>query len=64
MRIDLLTDLDGVTEEEIWSGRQEGPYGAHTVFYLGKEVFIKNKRAAGRGKDLLDLKLFREPPEK
>lgn len=62
-RIDLLTVLDGVTSEEIWSSRKEGPFGDHTVFYLGKEVFIKNKRAAGRKKDLLDLELFGEGPE-
>ncbi|MBI5243363.1 MAG: hypothetical protein HY922_06700 [Elusimicrobia bacterium] len=61
VRIDLLTELDGVTAEEIWSSRQEGPFGDHVVFYLGKDAFLKNKRAAGRKKDLVDLDLFREP---
>ena len=63
VRIDLLTELDGVTEKEVWSSRQEGRFGDHAVFYLGKDVFIKNKRAAGRKKDLVDLDLFDEPPE-
>ncbi|MBI5246686.1 MAG: hypothetical protein HY923_05855 [Elusimicrobia bacterium] len=55
VRIDLLTLLDGVTADEIWAGRQEGPFGGHTVNYLGKAIFVKNKRAAGRPKDLADL---------
>ena len=62
-RIDLLTQLDGVTAEEIWSNRQEGPFGEHAVFYLGKETFLKNKRAAGRPKDIVDVKLFDKPPK-
>jgi len=63
VRIDLLTELDGVTPEEVWANRQEGPFGEHAVFYLDKDTFIKNKRAAGRSKDLVDLELFEEPPK-
>lgn len=55
VRIDLLTQLDGVTADEIWNSRQEGPFGDQTVFYIGREVLIKNKRAAGRPKDVADL---------
>lgn len=62
VRIDLLTKLDGVTAEEIWDNRQEGPFGEHAVFYLDKETFLKNKRAAARSKDLVDIELF-EPPK-
>ncbi|OGR89783.1 MAG: hypothetical protein A3J74_09700, partial [Elusimicrobia bacterium RIFCSPHIGHO2_02_FULL_57_9] len=61
VRIDLLTKLDGVTGEEIWANRQEGPFGEHAVYYLDKGTFIKNKRAAGRSKDLVDAELFDEP---
>ncbi len=63
VRIDLLTTLDGVTAEEIWANRQEGPFGEHAVTYLDKETFIRNKRAAGRTKDLVDVELFSEPPK-
>lgn len=63
VRIDLLTILDGVTAEEIWAKRQEGPFGDHAVFYLDKGTFLKNKRAAGRSKDLVDLELFDKPPK-
>lgn len=55
VRIDLLTLLDGVTADEIWASRQAGTLGSHTVNYMGKNVFVKNKRAAGRPKDLADL---------
>ena len=63
VRIDLLTILDGVTAEEIWAKRQEGPFGDHAVFYLDKATFLKNKRAGGRSKDLVDLELFDKPPK-
>ena len=64
VRIDLLTDLDGVTAEEIWSSRREGPFGRHSVFYLGKDTFLKNKRASGRKKDFVDLDLFSKPKKR
>ena len=63
VRIDLLTFLDGLTADEIWSSRQEGPLGSHTVNYMGRAAFVKNKRAAGRQKDLADLEAIGEPPK-
>lgn len=63
VRIDLLTDLDGVTADEIWNSRREGPFGDQTVFYIGREVLIKNKRAAGRPKDVADLAALGEAPK-
>ncbi|MFH1724989.1 MAG: hypothetical protein ABII00_10260 [Elusimicrobiota bacterium] len=62
MRIDLITVLDGVTADEIWAGRKEGLFGEQSVFYIGKDVFIKNKRAAGRPKDIADLAALGETP--
>ncbi len=55
VRIDILTKLTGVTTDEIWNDRVEGPFGDHTVYYIGKECYIKNKKAIGRNKDLADL---------
>lgn len=60
VRIDLITDLDGLSADEIWSSRQEGAFGKHIIFYLGKAAFIKNKRATGRHKDLADLEALDE----
>lgn len=64
VRIDLLTVLDGLKAEEIWSSRQEGPLGDHAVHYLGRAAYIKNKRAAGRQKDLADLEALGVPPKR
>ena len=63
VRIDIITVLDGLTADEIWSSREKGPFGDQAVYYLGKDAFIKNKRAAGRQKDLADLEALRESPD-
>ncbi len=55
VRIDILTGLSGLTSAEVWKGRRRGPLGRHRVFFLGRAALIKNKRAAGRPKDLADL---------
>lgn len=58
VRIDLITILDGLRAEDIWSGRVAGVLGGRKVFFLGKEAYIRNKRAVGRPKDLGDLELL------
>lgn len=62
VRIDILTILDGLTADEIGSSRQQGSFGKLLVFYLGRDAFIKNKRATGRLKDLADLEAIGEIP--
>jgi hypothetical protein len=54
-RIDILTELTAITFEEAWPGRDEGRFGDLTVGFLGREAFVRNKRATGRAKDLGDL---------
>lgn len=54
-RIDLLTEIGGTTFDEAWASRIEGPYGGQRVFYLGKKLLIRSKRAAGRPQDLADV---------
>ena len=60
VRIDLMTILDSLTIKEIWESREKGKFADHDVYYLGREAFIKNKRALGRHKDLADLELLGE----
>ena len=60
VRIDLLTSLTGISWEEAAHGKVQGDYGGVTVFYLGREQFILNKRALGRKKDLADLEALGE----
>ena len=54
-RIDVLTDLTGLTFAEAWPGRDAGRFGELTVDFLGRDAFIRNKRAMGRAKDLGDI---------
>ena len=54
-RIDVLTELTGVTFAEAWPSRRRGPFGPVEVDYLGREAFIRNKRQTGRTKDLGDV---------
>lgn len=54
-RIDVLTQLTGITFAEVWPERESGSFGELTVDYLGKAAFVRNKRATGRAKDLGDI---------
>jgi hypothetical protein len=60
VRIDLLSILEGVTKEEIWESRVSGKLGNNKVNFIGKEIYIKNKKALGRNKDLADLEMLGE----
>lgn len=60
VRIDLMTVLEGLTRQETWESRHRGMFGDQPVFYLGRDAFVKNKRALGRHKDLADLELLGE----
>lgn len=60
VRIDILTILDGLQNDEIWDGRQKGKFGDLDVAYISREAFIKNKRKIGRHKDLADIELLGE----
>jgi hypothetical protein len=54
-RIDLITGVDGIDFEEAWQSRVQGSLGGLAVPFLGRDALLKNERAAGRPKDLLDL---------
>jgi hypothetical protein len=54
-RIDIVTELTALTFAEAWPGRDEGRFGDLTVGFLGRDEFIRNKRATGRAKDLGDV---------
>ena len=54
-RIDVLTDLTGLTFAEAWPGRVRHQFGDVPVDFIGRESFIRNKRATGRRKDLVDV---------
>jgi hypothetical protein len=54
-RIDLLTELTGLSFDEAWTTREPGQFGEAVVDFIGREAFIRNKRATGRVKDLADI---------
>ena len=57
-RIDVLTQISGVEFAEAWSERAMIVVGTDAIAFLGRASLIKNKRAAGRTKDLLDVELL------
>lgn len=54
-RIDLLTELTALTFDEAWPSRERGAFGDLTVDFIGRDAFIRNKRATGRARDLGDI---------
>ncbi|MEP7309959.1 MAG: hypothetical protein ABJA98_31000 [Acidobacteriota bacterium] len=54
-RIDILTDLTGITFSEAWLDRVQRPFGDVEVDFIGRASFLRNKRATGRLKDLGDI---------
>jgi hypothetical protein len=54
VQIHLMSAISGVEWDEVWSDRIEGTLG-NRVSFLGRETFLRNKRAAGRPKDLADI---------
>lgn len=54
-RIDILTDLTGLTFDAAWADRLRRPFADVDVDFIGLAAFIRNKRATGRPKDLADI---------
>jgi hypothetical protein len=54
-RIDILTELTGLSFAEAWPDRLRRPFGDIDVDFIGRAAFIRNKRATGRAKDLGDI---------
>jgi hypothetical protein len=54
-RIDILTELTGLTFAEAWPDRLVRPFGDVDAPFIGRAAFLKNKRATGRSKDLGDI---------
>ena len=53
-RIDILTKLTGLAFDEAWPDRTRGRFADVDVDFIGRDAFIRNKRATGRTKDLGD----------
>jgi hypothetical protein len=62
-RIDLLTSITAVSFEEAWKGRIHVRVGGRNVPTIGREDFLRNKRAVGRPRDLADVADIEAQPE-
>lgn len=54
-RIDLLTEISGVTFDSAWPTRMLKTIDGLELPFISRDLLIKNKRATGRPKDLLDV---------
>ncbi len=60
VRVDIVTSITGVSWDEAEKSRVEGRFGSVPVSYIGKDAFLRNKRALGRIKDLADAEALGE----
>jgi hypothetical protein len=59
-RIDILTSIDGVEFDEAWANRKQVSIDDLTFFVIGRDQLLKNKREAGRPKDMADVAWLEE----
>ncbi|MBI3448328.1 MAG: hypothetical protein HY049_05360 [Acidobacteria bacterium] len=57
-RIDLMTDVTGIDFESAWRNRVTHRVGVRDLPFLSREDLIRNKKATGRPKDLVDLQML------
>jgi hypothetical protein len=55
VRIDIITSITGVAQDEAFAEKLKGTYGDTEVYYIGRQQFIANKKATGRKRDIADL---------
>jgi len=56
VRVDFLTSISGVTNEELFKYSISGNYGNLTTNFINRDLLIQNKKATGRSKDIADIK--------
>ena len=61
---DIHPYVSGATFDQVWKNRVSGTYGREKVFYASLDDLIVMKQAAGRPKDLEDLRILKTLKEK
>jgi predicted nucleotidyltransferase len=56
LKLEILNDISGVTFADCYRRRRQARIGGLRVNFIDLPDLIRNKRASGRDKDLLDLK--------
>ena len=59
-RIDIITEISGVSFDEAARDTIDGHLGRETVRCIGLDALIRNKQAAARPKDLADVATLEE----
>lgn len=59
-RIDILTGIDGVGFHEAWMTRERVDFYGVELDIIGRSALLKNKRASGRRKDMVDVAMLEE----
>ncbi|HEX4961121.1 MAG TPA: hypothetical protein VF173_09820 [Thermoanaerobaculia bacterium] len=57
-RVDILTEIDGITFDQAWPTRTVEKVGGLEVPFLGREALLQNKLASARPKDLADVEML------
>jgi hypothetical protein len=60
MRLEILNEIDGVAFDECYARRTRTRLGKLTVNFIGFDELLKNKRRAGRPKDLADVAVLED----
>ncbi len=55
LRIDVITEIDGVEFADAWPDRFDTRFGGVPVFVISRHHLIANKKAAARLQDLADV---------
>jgi len=55
IRIDILSSVTGLDFKDAWENREPSSYAEISVFVLGRDDLIANKRASARPSDLRDV---------
>jgi hypothetical protein len=58
VRIDLIKKLTGISNKELWERRVKGRFADVDLYFINKELLIKNKKATGRHKDIADVNIL------
>ncbi len=57
---DIHPHVKGISFDEVWRNKVREKFGKTFVYFAGLDDLIKMKKAAGRTKDLEDLKMLQE----
>ncbi|MBL8229276.1 MAG: nucleotidyltransferase [Bryobacterales bacterium] len=62
-RIDLMTSISGISFEEAWESRVSGSIQGIPLNMISLQALLRNKAAAGRPKDKIDIDALQPKPE-